>query len=285
MFEVGCSMVDLHQQNQFIFIQKILFTIVIFHNLFFKKFMNIQIIKTSLEEIQALRSLFLYENNFQFIYNKCHGAGWADTYVFIEDAIKIGYGSVWGKDKREDRDAIFEFYLIKPFRRSANIVFPEFITACGATYIESQSNDLFLSTMLYQYAQNINAEAILFEEHFQSTLHIPGTIFRKQQPEDNPGDEEGYILEHNSTIVATGGFVKNYNMPFIDMYMEVKEPFRKKGFGSLMIQELKKEAYLLGRVPAARCNIKNNASKATLLKAGLRICGFILTGSIKKNGH
>jgi GNAT superfamily N-acetyltransferase len=242
--------------------------------------MNIKIIKTGLQEIQLLRNLFLHENQFQFIYNKCHGAGWADTYLFMADEIKIGYGSVWGKDKREDRDAIFEFYLINPFRKLSNIVFPQFISACGATFIECQSNDVLLSTMLYQYAQNINAEAILFEEHYQTNLHITDTIFRKQKPEDNPGDEEEYVLEHSNTIVATGGFVKNYNLPYIDIYMEVKEPFRKKGFGSLMVQELKKEAYLMGRVPAARCNIKNNTSKATLLKAGLQICGFILVGSI-----
>lgn len=242
--------------------------------------MNIQITKTNLQEIQSLRNLFLHENDFQFIYNKCHGAGWADTYLFLADEMKIGYGSVWGKDKREDRDAIFEFYLIKPFRKQSNIVFPQFISACGAMFVECQSNDLLLSTMLYQYTQNINAEAILFEEHYQTNLHIPGAIFRKQKSEDNPGDDEDYVLEYNNTIVAIGGYVKNYNFPFIDMYMEVKEPFRQKGFGSLMVQELKKEAYLIGRVPAARCNIKNKASKATLLKAGLKVCGFILVGSI-----
>lgn len=241
-----------------------------------------KITKTNLQEIQPLRNLFLHENKFQFIYNKCHGAGWADTYLFLAEEIKIGYGSVWGKDKREDRDAIFEFYLIQPFRKLANNIFPQFVAACNATYIESQSNDLLLSAMLYQYAQNINAEAILFEEHYQTNHHISNTIFRKQKPEDNLGDEEGYVLEHNNTIVATGGFVKNYNLPYIDMYMEVKEPFRKKGFGSLMVQELKKEAYLMGRVPAARCNVKNNASKATLLKAGLQVCGFILVGTISK---
>jgi hypothetical protein len=40
------------------------------------------------------------------------------------------------------------------------------------------------------------------------------------------------------------------------------------------------EAYRLKRVPAARCNIKNNASKATLLKAGMKVCGYILTGEL-----
>ena len=89
-------------------------------------------------------------------------------------------------------------------------------------------------------------------------------------------------MEKDNEIVATGGFVRNYNIPYIDRFYEVKENFRQKGFGSLMVQELKKEAYLIERVPAARCNIKNQRSKTTLLKAGLAVCGYILIGEIKK---
>jgi hypothetical protein len=55
----------------------------------------------------------------------------------------------------------------------------------------------------------------------------------------------------------------------------------RKGLGSLILQELKKACYLAGRVPAARCSIQNKASRAALLKAGLRVCGFMLKGDIK----
>ena len=74
----------------------------------------------------------------------------------------------------------------------------------------------------------------------------------------------------------------NYNMPYADIYMEVKEHARRKGYGSLMVQELKKEIYLRRRVPAARCNIRNQASKATLLKAGFSICGTWLKGNVPR---
>ncbi len=56
--------------------------------------------------------------------------------------------------------------------------------------------------------------------------------------------------------------------------MEVKEDSRRKGYGAYILQELKKESYKSGRIPAARCNIINKVSKATLLKAGLRVCGY-----------
>ena len=231
--------------------------------------MEIKVIKVELEEIRAFRILFLQENDFQFIFNKCHDYGWADTYLFLIDGIRVGYGAVWGQSKREDRDAIFEFYVIKPFSNFSNFIFPEFNSVSGATFIECQSNDLLLSSMLYEYSQNINAEAILFEDHFQTNFDIPGVIFLKKPTEDNIGnDVGGYVLEQNGEVVATGGFMLNYNMPYADIYYEVKENFRQKGFGSLIVQELKKEIYLMGRVPAARCNIKNYASKSNLLKAG-----------------
>src|SRR5579863_462253 len=230
--------------------------------------MEITVSKVNLNEVQPLRDLFLAELHFQFVYNKCHGAGWADTYLFIIDGEKAGYGSVWGKDKREERDAIFEFYLLEPYRKSANIIFPEFYKVSKASYIECQTNDTLLAGMLFEYCANIYADRILFEDSFTTGFDIPGTIFTKTETKDG---EVEYVLEHHADIVAMGGYVWNYNLPYIDMYYEVKEKYRQKGFGSFITQELKKEAYRLGRVPAARCNIGNKASKATLLKAGMKI--------------
>ena len=34
--------------------------------------MEIEIVKTGLEEIKSFRLMFLQENNFQFIHDKCH---------------------------------------------------------------------------------------------------------------------------------------------------------------------------------------------------------------------
>ncbi len=226
---------------------------------------------------------FFWENHFQFVHNKCHENGWADTWLFLIDGKKAGYGAVWGADKREDRDAIFEFYLTRPFKKMANVIFEEFCAMSGATLIECQSNDLLLSSMLYEFAQNINAEAVLFEDDFQTELFIPGVIFRREaEAITNDYEAGGYFLDLNGDAVASGGLMLNYNKPYADIYMEVKEPFRRKGFGSLIIQELKNDSYLMERVPAARCIINNQASKATLLKAGFKVCGAILKGQIKR---
>ncbi len=210
--------------------------------------------------------MFLQQNNIQFIHNKCHDYGWADAYLITSNGQKAGYGAVWGMEKREDRDAIFEFFN-SGFEQYTHIAFQAFHSCCKAMYIQCQTNESLLPLLLFEFSENIHAEAILFEDHCTTALAIPGTLFRKKEPGDDvPEDCEEYVLLHNKTIVADGGLMLNYNIPFADIYMKVSDVHRRKGFGSLIVQELKKIAYAMQRVPAARCNINNKASKGTLLK-------------------
>ena len=63
--------------------------------------------------------------------------------------------------------------------------------------------------MLYEHARNINAEAILFEEHYLTDFKIDGATFKRQKAEDDLNfDPNEYILEVNGDTVATGGFCK-----------------------------------------------------------------------------
>lgn len=247
--------------------------------------MKFNVRKTELPAILPFRQLFLQECNFQIRYNACHERGWTDSYLLTSGETAVGYGAIKGEEVA-DRDTIFEFYLIPPFRKYAGEFFLELIAASGARFIECQSNDFLLTSMLYEFAQNINSEVVLFADQAVTAHTIPGVVFRRRTENDmifehklEPAGE--YVLEWHGEIVATGGFMLHYNMPFADLYMEVKESFRRKGLGSFILQELKQACYLAGRVPAARCNIQNKASRAALLKAGLRVCGFMLKGKIK----
>jgi len=247
--------------------------------------MNLRAYKTKLKAIQPLRHLFLQEANFQIRYHACHERGWTDSYLLTLDDREVGYGSIKGEEIA-DRDTIFEFYVVPPFRKLASRIFPELIAASGARLIECQSNDVLLSSMLYEFAQNINADVVLFDDHAVTEHIMPGVIFRSKKEDDHIFEHKiepvgEYVLELKGEVVATGGFALHYNMPFADLYMEVREDSRRKGLGSYILQELKKACYLAGRVPAARCNIRNQASRAALLKAGLKVCGFMLKGEIK----
>lgn len=90
--------------------------------------MEINIIKSGLKDIQPFRVLFLQENKFQFVHDKCHHYGWADDWLFTIGGLNVGYGSAWGKDEREDRDTIFEFYIIPAWRKLSSRIFSQFYT-------------------------------------------------------------------------------------------------------------------------------------------------------------
>jgi GNAT superfamily N-acetyltransferase len=245
--------------------------------------MTPEIIKTSRKEILYLRNLFLQENNFQIRYNATHERGWADSYFILHNKEKIGYGCL----KEDSRDTVFEFYIIPSFRNVVRDAFQQFLHVSKAGFIECQSNDLLLSSLLYEFGQNIKSDTILFEEGISSDIKPGNVIFRKRSRGDvifeHKAEPVGdYVLELNKEVVATGGFLLHYNMPFADLYMEVKEGCRRQGLGSLLIQQVKEQCYLSGRVPAARTGIDNIASKATLLRAGFKIAGYILLGEVKR---
>jgi len=245
--------------------------------------MLLHAIQTNLQEILPLRALFLQENNFQIRYNAQHERGWSDSYLIMQNEEKIGYGSVANID---DKKSIFEFYIIPSFRNLAPLAFLELVHASKASFIVCQSNDLLLLSLLFQFGKDINADTVLLEEDFTSSIYIDNVIFRKRNDNDTIFEHRAepvgtYVLEFNNEVVATGGFLLHYNMPFADLYMEVREDFRRKGFGSFLIQEIKKRCYLAGRVPAARTGLDNIASKATLIKAGFRVAGFMLLGQVR----
>ena len=251
---------------------------------------NIEVQKTTLNQIQTFRSQFLNEHNFQIRYDACHIRGWADEYLLKIGAVEVGYGSVKGKeDYLNDRDAIFEFYIIPPYRKWLNQLFDSLIQISKSQFIECQSNDSILTSLLYEFTRKIYSDTILFEDHITTNYEFSHTLFRLRKEQDDVfgkslEDAGQYVLERDGKIVADGGFLTHYNKPFADLYMEVRSDCQRQGLGSYILQELKAASYQAGRVPAARCNIKNKASKATLIKAGFRVCGYMLTGEISDIG-
>ncbi|HKF22928.1 MAG TPA: GNAT family N-acetyltransferase [Candidatus Angelobacter sp.] len=247
--------------------------------------MIVTAVKAKLEDIQSLRALFLQESNFQVRYNACHERGWTDSYLLTADDTPIGYGSIKGQE-RDGRDTVFEFYLVPTLRKESRVAFAELLAASGAKYIECQSNDALLSSMLFEFARDINADTVLFSDQIATELNVEGAQFRPRTRDDEVfhhrveplGD---YVLEVQGEIVATGGFLTHYNPPFADLYMEVRPDCRGRGYASFILQEVKKACYSAGRVPAARCGIGNKASRGALLKAGMKVCGFMLLGHVR----
>jgi GNAT superfamily N-acetyltransferase len=238
--------------------------------------MPVTVQRVEFRDVERMRDLYRAEADVQLIHDSALGRGLADPYVFLVDGAVAGYGGVWNK---YDPDRILEFYVLPHRRREALAIFREFAATSHATSMEAQTNVPLMVQMLYDCASDIKAENYLFADAEVTSLASPGGVFRAARPEDgDPGGE--FVIECDGAIVAQGGFLCHYNPPYGDIYMGVAETARRRGFGSYIVQELKRVCYEAGRRPSARCNAANAISRRTLEKAGFLVCGRLLTGTL-----
>jgi len=237
-----------------------------------------------LEEVSPLRELYRHEMNCQIIHDSLPGRGFGNFFLLRLDGNLAGYGFVMGY-QGEPKDLIREFYVLPIYRQSSLKLFRRLIEASQATRIEVQTNDILLTMMLFDCATSITSDRILFHDVLTTRITIEGVRFRELTAADTPNIFQhrvepvgNWLLEIDGTIVATGGIASHYNSPYSDIYMEVAEPCRRRGYGSYLVQELKRISYESGRIPAARCNVTNIGSRAALEKAGLLPCARVLIG-------
>ncbi|MCX6956316.1 MAG: GNAT family N-acetyltransferase [Verrucomicrobia bacterium] len=166
-------------------------------------------------------------------------------------------------------------------------LFERFAKASRADSFEVQTNGELLTVMLHTYGGDLESEKVVFRDQVTTALPSPGAVLRRtnslKESRDHFQRRDGsseWSLELEGAIVATGGIAFHYNPPYGDLYMHVAEPFRRRGLGAYLVQELKRVAYELGCVPGARCDPANLASRRTLLRAGFAPCGHILIGSL-----
>lgn len=241
-------------------------------------------------EIDALRDLYRQEMNCQIIHDSWHRRGFTTPYLISVNGGIAGYGSVTVGGRVVTEGMVSEFYLLPTHRGLAVPIFRQLLAASQASRIEAQTNDTLLMLMLYDFAPELTSNTILFHDALTTNLSLPEAVFRQATKADADrifkhehepvGD---WLLEVAGNIVATGGFLTHYNPPYGDIYMEVAEPCRRRGYGSYLVQELKRVCYEAGRRPAARCNAANVASRKTLEKAGLLPCARVVSGCVSAN--
>jgi GNAT superfamily N-acetyltransferase len=239
-----------------------------------------------IEEIAPFRELYRQEMNCQIIHDSIHSRpGWSLEYFLDADGAHVGYGSVAIAGPWKDKPALYEFYVLPYYRSRIFDLFSTLLAAIRADTIETQSNDPLLTVMLHTHARNVVSPSILYHDRLTSNLAPAGAIFRPATDADGLDISANQLRSHGveeteGVIAAKGGVLFHYNRPYGDIYMEVFEPFRRRGFGSYLVQELKRVCYEQGNVPSARCNVNNIASRKTLQKAGFVPCGHILSGSL-----
>jgi GNAT superfamily N-acetyltransferase len=223
------------------------------------------------------------------IASACGSLTTASRYPGIE---RITQADRFALKARDDESALhkptlFEFYVLPEQRKRAFDLFEALLGVTGARFMEIQSNDTLLAVMLHTYGRDVASESIVFHDTCITTLTAGEVALRcvtsdedtRRHIEERQGGPE-WLLELEGQVVGKGGILFHYNRPYGDIYMEVNEPFQRRGLGSYLVQELKRVAYELGAVPCACCNTANLASRRTLQKAGFVPFAHMLTGVI-----
>ena len=244
-----------------------------------------------LNAIASLREQYRSEMRCQIIHDSIHERpGWTMEYVLEMDGAAAGYGSVAIGGPWKNAHTLYEFYVQEDHRRHTFDLFTALRAACNTDKVETQTNDPFLSVMFHTFSQNVHAEAILFEDRFETHLQPEGAGFRPRDAADvetlkssELDDGAGWVVTWNGEIAGAGDTLYHYNRPYGDVYMKIAEPFRGKGLGAYLVQELKRTCRAGGSVPAARCNVTNAASRKTLQKAGFTPCGNLISGDLQNS--
>jgi GNAT superfamily N-acetyltransferase len=228
--------------------------------------------------------------NCQIVHDSIHRRpGWTLTYTLELEAVAAGFGTIAIGGPWKRKPTVFEFYVLPEHRTHAFDLFKALLAISEPRFIEIQSNEPLLSVMLHAYAREITSEKIVF--HDRSPTDLPGNgatlrqITSAEEARAHIDARQGgpeWMLELDGKAVGQGGILFHYNRPYGDIYMEVAEPFRRRGLGSYLVQELKRAAYKLDAVPCARCSPTNLASRRTLQKAGSSPFAHMLKGVITK---
>jgi GNAT superfamily N-acetyltransferase len=240
-----------------------------------------------LDAILDLRDAYRREMNCQIVHDSWHARGFTNSYLLRVDGQIVGYGAV-GAPPGEPKDIVKELFVRPEFRGAALPLLRQLIAGSGAQRIDAQTNDVLLSLMLFDCARDLTSETILFADAVKTMLPCPpGVTLRPVTDADGAGvfthtaEPVGdWGLECDGELAATGGLLFHYNPPYGDIYMEVAGPYRRRGFGSYLVQELKRIGYEMQRIPAARCGQGNVASRRTLQRAGMFPCARIMRGQL-----
>jgi GNAT superfamily N-acetyltransferase len=230
------------------------------------------------------------EMNCQIVHDSIHRRpGWTRTYALHAGDDTAGFGSVAIGGPWTDKPTIFEFYLLPPHRRHAFALFEALLEVSGARLMEVQSNDSLLAAMLHTYVPQVSSEAIVFHDGLTTTLPPNGATLEQVTPDEETraaiSQRQGgtqWRLHFGGQPIASGGVLFHYNEPYGDVYADVEEPFRGRGHGAYLFQELKRIAYELGSIPGARCSTGNLRSRKALQKAGFVPFAHLLNGTVAR---
>ena len=244
--------------------------------------------RVSLADIAPWRARHLKELNAQCRYDACHWRGWSDHWQLRVGSRAVGYAAIKGRDALADRDAIFEWYVDADARQHGDALWQAVVTTARPSHVECQTNDHALHAMAQRCTSALTPTTWLFGAPvvLPVVADSPG-VARPRRADDlvfaHHSEPVGAIVldVEGRGIVATGGALTHYNPPFADIFMEVAPEHRRRGYGTAIVKAVIVACAHEGFVAAARCGLDNTASRATLLRAGMRDVGQVVVGALR----
>ena len=252
----------------------------------FSRPMAVHLKSCSASDALPLRVRYREEMNCQIVHDSIHlRSGWTETYLLDTGGPAVGFASVAIDGPWKDKRTVLEFYVLPECRNRAFELFEALLATADCKSMEVQSNDALVTVMLHTFAREIGTEKIVFRDVHTTSLPSGGAVLRCVTPEaesramleERRGATE-YVLDLDGEPAGQGSILYHYNLPYVDLAMEVNESVRRRGLGSYIIQELKRAAYELVAVPGARCDPTNVPSRRTLQKAGMVPYANMLVG-------
>lgn len=229
--------------------------------------------------IESLREEFRAEAACQIVHHSILPRGLADPWLLTIVDEPVGYAGVWN---RYHPGRVMEFHTVAQVRPQADECFRALLRASGASTLEAQTNIPQMIERVRDSVPEPRTEKLLFEDAARTSLECEGAIVRPAADEDERA-KGAWVLEVDGAPVGFGGILYHYNPPYGDVYMEVRQGERGRGYGSYLVQELMRICRERGSVPAARCDPDNVASRRTLERAGFSVCGEIVAGAVRED--
>jgi len=146
---------------------------------------DVDAIETTVEAIREYRERYRKEMACQIVHDSWHARGFVTSYFVRINGEIAGYGSVGGSPG-DPRDTVKEMYLLPEHRAAALPCFDALVAATDAKAIAAQTNDRLLTVLLFDRAEDLTSDTILFDDRLRTHLTLaPGALFRQIHESDD----------------------------------------------------------------------------------------------------
>lgn len=250
--------------------------------------MSPEIAAVEAERIAGLRERHCEAMGAQIVRWSWLTRGFVDAFEIRVGTRRTGYALVGGAPG-EARNGVVELFAPEMDSVARSVALERVVEVTRARRVLAQTNDQQLHSAYVLLRRTCRETHVLFAAPAGVARpgEASGATFRRLEANERAGvfrhesEPVGeWCVEAGGEVVATGGYLTHYNEPWVDVHMEVASHARLRGYGSMAVAGVVREAWLRGLRCAARCRVENEASARCLARAGMKEAGRLIEGEV-----